>query len=474
VPGNIFVNYRREDARADARGIFDRLAGAFGKANVFMDVDDLKPGERFDQKLDEALAECKVFVAVIGSRWLEILKTRAGSGKHDFVRQEIAAALARGIFVVPVLVDGAQLPRSEDLPDDIRTLVLHQKQDVTHERFGRDIADLISFIEPKLPRGKWKRFVLPGLAAALFFALLVVGVQSLKLWRPGLIVHPVEDSALRSGDAFRDCEECPEMVVVSMGEFIMGSPESESGRGPSERPAHRVRIGKAIAIGKYEVQVKEYEAFIASTGGVSDGGGCNVWTAYGHRFERDRSYKSPSFSQGPSNPVVCVSWQAATTYANWLTTRARKKYRLPSEAEWEYAARAGSTTRYYFGDNEGDLCLYGNGADRTSAFLWGNHLCSDGVGVQTAEVGKFRPNAFGLYDTIGNASEWVQDCWNDSYDNAPLDGSPRMNGDCSNRVIRGGAWDNGPNDLRSANRSSYNMQPKDTIGFRVLRELDGS
>lgn len=470
MAGKIFINYRREDTRADARSIRDRLAGAFGKKKVFMDVDDLEPGERFDRKLDEALSECGVFLAVIGPRWLDLLHERAERGNHDYVRQEIATALERGIFVVPVLVGGAQLPRSGEMPEEIAALVLHQKQDVTHERFGRDMADLIDVVKSHLPPGR-RNWVAASAGTIVAVALLVLGAERLGLLRPHLVLSPTDDSALEAGQAFRDCDNCPEMVVVPAGQFTMGSPETEPGRAEAEGPQRRVKIGRRLAIGKYEVTVAEYEAFVRATGGVSDGGGCNVWTAYGHRFEKDRSYKSPSFSQGPRNPVVCITWQAATTFANWLTTVTRKKYRLLSEAEWEYAARAGSTTRYFFGDDESKLCEHGNGADRTSAFLWGNHLCSDGVGVQTAEVGKYRPNAFGLNDTIGNVSEWVQDCAHPNYDGAPTDGTAWMSGDCSHRVIRGGSWDNGAKDLRSVTRGAANMQGRDNIGFRVAREM---
>jgi formylglycine-generating enzyme required for sulfatase activity len=262
------------------------------------------------------------------------------------------------------------------------------------------------------------------------------------------------------------------MVVVPAGEFMMGSPENESGRSASEGPQRKVQIARPLAVGKFEVTVEEYEAFTASTGGVADGGGCNVWTAYGHRFEKDRSFRTPSFSQTPRHPAVCVSWQAATTYANWLTTQTGKKYRLLSEAEWEYAARGGSLTRYFFGESEAALCEFGNGADRTSAFLWGNHLCSDGVGVQTAAVGTYKANAFGLHDTAGNVWEWVQDCPHEGYQGAPTDGTPWMSGECNSRVIRGGSWDNDTKGLRSAARASYNMLGKDNIGFRVARELD--
>jgi formylglycine-generating enzyme required for sulfatase activity len=467
MAGKVFINYRREDAKADAGRIHDRLSAVF---DVFMDVDHLKPGQRFDQELDKALSQSDTFLAVIGPRWLELLRERAQRGNHDYVRQEIALALARGIFVVPVLVGGAHVPRRDELPGDLQNLVLFQKHDIVHERFGRDVAELIDVIKtnrkPKLRR----RVVLLGCALAAIGGL-TVAVLTIEHGRPWLETKSVTGK-LHAGQSFRECPDCPEMVMLPAGKFVMGSAGTESGRNAAEGPQHEVTIAKPFAAGKYEITVKEYDAFIADTGGVADGGGCNVWTAYGHRFERDRSYKNPSFSQAPSHPAVCISWQAAATYANWLTMKTHHTYRLLSEAEWEYAARAGSTARYFFGDSEAALCEYGNGADRTSAFLWGNHLCSDGVGVQTSEAGRYKPNAFGLYDVIGNAAEWVQDCWHPSYVGAPPDGSPWMSGDCSNRVNRGGAWDNGPKDLRSATRGAFNMQGKDTIGFRMAREIE--
>ncbi|MFZ1110493.1 MAG: TIR domain-containing protein [Rhodomicrobium sp.] len=147
MAGKIFINYRREDARAEAARLHDRLAAAFGAANVFMDVDNLRAGERFDLKLQKALAETDVFLAVIGARWSELLAARVESGEHDYVREEIAAALARKISIIPVLADRAPMPRAADLPGDIRDLVLHQKHDVVHESFGRDAAALIQAIK---------------------------------------------------------------------------------------------------------------------------------------------------------------------------------------------------------------------------------------------------------------------------------------------------------------------------------------
>ena len=475
MAGKIFVNYRRQDAPAEARYIRDRLAGVFGKRNVFMDVDDLKLGQHFEEELEKALAQCDVFLPVIGQRWLELLHARRENGEPDYVRQEVAGALRRGeILVIPVLVDRAELPRREQLPDDMRALVLRQKQDLKHETSGRDMAEIIGIIKYVRRRKAWRRWrgIVFGAAAAIVCVAIAIYHFAIPVpWPAAFKGHSVI-GPLAAGQTFRDCKECPEMVVLPAGEFLMGSPEGESGRTTSEGPQHKVRIGKRLAVGKFEITVEEYEAFVASTGGVADGGGCNVWTAYGHRFEKDRSFRTPSFSQGPRHPVVCVSWQAATTYVNWLTMQTGKMYRLLSEAEWEYAARAGSTARYFFGESEAALCEHGNAADRTSAFLWGNHLCSDGVGVQTATVGRYKANAFGLHDMLGNASEWVQDCPHQNYEGAPTDGSPSMSGNCSARVTRGGSWDNGPKDVRSATRSSHNMQGKDNIGFRVAREVD--
>jgi hypothetical protein len=145
MSGKLFINYRRDDTRDMAARIRDRLAATFGDTNVFMDVDDLMAGQRFDKELEKALDETDVFLAVIGPRWLELLAERAG-GKRDYVREEIAGALSRGITVIPVLVERTPLPEHDALPEDMQNLVLHQKHVVTHERFGRDVEDLAGAI----------------------------------------------------------------------------------------------------------------------------------------------------------------------------------------------------------------------------------------------------------------------------------------------------------------------------------------
>jgi formylglycine-generating enzyme required for sulfatase activity len=174
---------------------------------------------------------------------------------------------------------------------------------------------------------------------------------------------------------------------------------------------------------------------------------------------------------------VCLNWNDAKAYAAWLAKKTDKNYRLLTEAEWEYAARAGTTTRYSFGDDEKDLCHHGNGADQIAkskivgAEKWTAAPCSDGH-AYTAPAANFSPNGFGLYDVHGNALQWVDDCWHDSYQGAPLDGSAWVSGDCSRRVRRGGSWSSYPGVRRAANRGgSTAVNRYDFNGFRLARTL---
>ncbi len=237
------------------------------------------------------------------------------------------------------------------------------------------------------------------------------------------------------GELFKDCDVCPGMTVVPAGSFEMGPPENEKERHGSEGPRRRVRIGKAFAVGVYEVTFAEWNACAAA-------GGCG-----GYRLHDEGRGR---------RPVTNVSWDDAQSYVSWLRQKTEKSYRLLSEAEWEYAARAGTTTRYSFGD---DLSL---------------GEANYGFTAATAQpVGSYAPNDFGLYDMHGNVWEWVQDCWNDSYDGAPIDGSAWEKGICSERVVRGGSWLSHPRSLRSANRTRYDAGSRNygSLGFRVARTL---
>ena len=269
------------------------------------------------------------------------------------------------------------------------------------------------------------------------------------------------------GHVFRDCPHCPEMVVVRSGRFMMGSPPSEEGRYDDEGPQRGVTIGSAFAVGVYEVTRGEFGRFVSSTG-RSMGDSCWTWENGEVKFRSGRGWRNPGFSQRDSHPVVCVSWNDARAYVRWLSGETGESYRLLSESEWEYAARAGTATRYWWGDSSSSQCRYANGADASSGLDWGVD-CDDGY-YRTSPVGSFAANAFGLHDVHGNVWEWVQDCWNDSYAGAPGDGSAWESGECSLRVLRGGSWYDNPRVLRAALRYGIGTGNRfNYIGFRVAR-----
>lgn len=231
----------------------------------------------------------------------------------------------------------------------------------------------------------------------------------------------------------------PEMVVIPAGSFQMGSPSSEFGRFIEEEPLHRVTISQPFAMGKYEVTFAQWDACVAE-------GGCN------HRPDDE------GWGRG-NRPVINVSWNDITEqYLPWLNKKAGKRYRLPSEAEWEYAARAGTRTAYWWGDYI--IC---------SQAAYGFKDCKR---RNTEPVGNYLANTFGLYDVHGNVFEWTEDCWNDYYSGAPTDGSAWIRSDCDSRVLRSGSGGNSPRFLRSAFRyfkePSYHYQ---NIGFRLARTL---
>jgi len=283
--------------------------------------------------------------------------------------------------------------------------------------------------------------------------------------KPAVGVYP---KAYKPGDVFKDCPKCPEMVVIPAGSFRMG--DLQGGGDNNEKPVHTVTIPRAFAVGRYEVTRGEFAAFVNESG-YSAGGGCYTYT--GSKWEKSgsKNWRSPGFRQTDRDPVVCVNWGDAKAYVGWLSRKAGKDYRLPSEAEWEYMARAGSTAKYGFGDAESSLCAYGNAADRDTSFSWKNKSCSDGYGERTAPAGSFKPNAFGVYDTIGNVWEWVEDCWHGSYQGAPSDGSAwTTGGQCGRRVLRGGSWVDVPWLARTALRNWVSTVDRGyDYGFRVAR-----
>jgi formylglycine-generating enzyme required for sulfatase activity len=250
-----------------------------------------------------------------------------------------------------------------------------------------------------------------------------------------------QERALKAGDAFKECRDCPEMIVVPVRSFMMGSPDGQGA--DSERPPHEVTIAKPFAVAKFALTFDEWDACVAH-------GDCAP------------NVNDSGFGHG-RRPAINVSWDDAQTYVKWLSRITGKDYRLLSEAEYEYAARGGTETKYQWGD---DIKLGGNAMANCV------DCGSQWDGKRTAPVGSFAPNGFGLYDMVGNVFQWTTDCWHDSYSSAAADGSPWTSGDCNRHVVRGGSWHATTDLLRSAYRLDYfSVNRFSALGFRVARTL---
>jgi len=285
----------------------------------------------------------------------------------------------------------------------------------------------------------------------------------------------------RFRDEFKGGGQGPELVVVPAGRYTIGAPDAERKRyvddgakqewADWEKP-RLVGVARAFALAAREVTRGEFAAFVKATGRAVQGS-CWYWDK---EWKQDgaRSWQAPGFEQTDDHPVVCVSWEDARDYAAWMSTRTRKTYRLPSEAEWELAARAGTVTRRFWGDDweDREACAFANVADQDSGDkrnVAPVFKCRDGA-VYTAAVGRHKANALGLHDMLGNATEWVADCWDPSHGSVPINGSARSQCAESRRVVRGGSWDYFPRVLRSAYRSwGAPVNRINIIGFRLAR-----
>ena len=275
----------------------------------------------------------------------------------------------------------------------------------------------------------------------------------------------------------------PEMVVVPSGHFMMGSPESEAGRSGHEGPRHRVVIQRGFALGLTEITVGQFAEFVEETSYVSDAertGWASVYEPRSGRMNRRRQINWRHDYLGRAAdadlPVIHVSWRDARAYADWLARASGRAYRLPSEAEFEYALRADSQTRYWWGDGTPDEALEnltGDGDLSPTGLRWNTAFARYRDGHWgPAPVASFPTNPFGLHDMGGNVMEWVEDCWHDSFVRAPADGSAWVNPGCDLRVIRGGSWSSTPDMSRSAYRLSGREGSADMrVGFRVARDL---
>jgi formylglycine-generating enzyme required for sulfatase activity len=511
----VFISYRHDDSAGHAGRVHDRLVQAFGRDLLFMDEDAIPLGVDFIKVLREEVAKCDVLLAVIGTHWLDARDeegNRRLDSTADFVRIEIATALQRGIPVIPILLDGAKIPKVQQLPQDLEGLVARNGLDVRHASFHADMDKLIGGLKGAsipvdqaatrlgaLGSGATRpRWLVIGLAAAIgagaIAAALIVKqqtersprqlsppvvqqspvigqpapssvpqppaakiepspqnaqLQSVPLAAPPFVPIPsTREHALQPGDSFKECDNCPEMVVVPIGSFIMGSPETEIGRGSNEGPQHLVTFAYRLAVGRFSVTFDEWDACVAD-------GGCNGYSPPDQEWGRGR------------RPVINVSWNDVKTYLAWLSHKIAKSYRLPSEAEREYVTRAGTTTPFWWGSS-----ISTSQANYKGTETYGDDGVRGEFRNQSLPVDSFAPNPWGLYQVHGNVSEWTEDCRHDNYIDAPTDGSVWIAPNCNQRVRRGGSIGSPPSVLRSASRlfgRATDAYP--FLGFRVARTL---
>ncbi len=285
-------------------------------------------------------------------------------------------------------------------------------------------------------------------------------------------------------DAFLDSNgNGPRMVVIPTGTFMMGSADTSSGHQPDESPQHQVRIDKGLAFQRAEVSVAQFRAFVQSSGYVPESqrsGGSSVYDGSSGTMRMDSQASWKNNYEGrhadADAPVVNVSWHDARAYAQWLSRKTGKTYRLPTEAEYEYAMRGGTQTPYWWGAGKPESKvenLTGSRDRSRRGRRWTNSFHGYGDGYWgPAPVAHFQPNPFGLYDIDGNVSEWVMDCWHQNYTRAPRDGSAWVNPGCSERIVRGGSWGSSPTQDRSAYRLGVAPDTRSgRVGFRVVRVL---
>lgn len=289
---------------------------------------------------------------------------------------------------------------------------------------------------------------------------------------------PADDGG--TPQAFSDCDGCPEMVIVPAGAFVMGSEGSVDDRPMG--PAHEVNVARSFAVGKYEITNRQYEEFLKATGyEMSPGCRSNIGGEWLEVPEAHWTDLQLGQEYEPEHPVACVSWLDARAYVAWLSEKSGQRYRLPTEAEWEYAARGRASGGYPWGEDPDQGCAYGNvydlSADAVHDLGWRLFNCDDGYPT-LAPVGQFLPNGFGLHDVTGNVWEWVEDCYEVFYpDDTPTDGSAydTPSGQCELRAVRGGSWLTRPSWQLLTFRGRDPVEVRYTFfGFRVARSLSNN
>lgn len=309
--------------------------------------------------------------------------------------------------------------------------------------------------------------------------------------------------------AFQDCDGCPEMVALPPGAFQMGAAKADyavpfaEASIPAELPRREVTIGCAFAIGKYEVTAGEFAAYVAATG-ADVGGACWIRTPdqgpekgrfVGERIDQpsaqpygptvaqiaDGSPAQPGLESTDRHPAACVTRDEAEAYLAWVSEQSGRRYRLATEAEWEYATRAGAETPFFWGADSSEACRYANFADSKSVYqAWVAAPCAEAIEpLWAAPAGSYEPNAWGLHDTVGSLQEMLLDCWSENCDGAPTDGSPRLDDGCETFIARGGDFELPFSSMRSGERLFYGLAEgewdrSNVLGFRAAVSLDAA
>ena len=518
--GGIFISYRRGDSEGQARALSIELAKYVGEDSVFMDVDSIALGRDFRQALHERLESCDAMLALIGPNWLDI---KDGAGKRrledpdDYVRQEVATALIRNIPVTPVLLQGATMPAPDRLPDDLKDLAFRNGFELSHTRWHSDVREMASDWGSRAMFEVWKahrrrsrsdaqargaakalgwltrRRALGAAAVVVAAAGSAIAVPSLRrlLTKPAKpTLRPVsfdyatvDEKGARlptqtsSASIFTQMVSPGvgvDMVAIPGGAFTMGSPIYEPERRPNEGPQRLVTLSPFF-IGAWPVTQAQWAA-VALTHPAKKSYGLDAFL---------------SFFKGGDLPVESVTWNEADEFCGRLSEIAGREYRLPSEAEWEYACRAGTTGPFNMGPTittelanycgtGGAICGENNGnsiaSDVYDGVTYGSGAYDQGPTGQfrgtTTKPGTFPPNRFGLYDMHGNVWEYCLDTASPTYADAPSDGAANLSGSPGGeKILRGGSWSHNPAICRSAYRdmiAADNPGWQGRIGLRVV------
>lgn len=443
MANEVFISYRRSDDPYLAHLLYEKLQATLPAGSVFLDVRSIEFGADFRTQINRAIEHAKTLLAVIGRHWLTVTDDNGNRRifkDDDIVRHEIATALERRILVLPIVASEARIPQTLDLPSDIQGLAdLNMFPIRADHGLDANIRLLLEIVQKRLGA---------TLSTPNFHSSTSVAAPTGARGLIAVVICPPDGRKkhwMRAGENVRDIAEAPELLVIPPGRFRMGAPDYEAGSQASERPQRNVTIGVPFLIGRYPVTIGEWRQFIKDkpllASNVADVGAddnCDL-------------------------PAVNVSWLDAQAYTRWLVDRTQLPYRLPTEAEWEYVARAGSMTPYWWGQECNPKLASYEVSDEANV--------NDARGALRV-VNKHHSNAWGISDILGNVAEWVEDDWHDTYDSAPTNGGAWLTPGKETKVVRGGSWRSTADALRCAARTPLPSGARlDHVGFRVARSL---